>query len=136
VAYLQCSAESAGCANTNPSFLGGSFALGLTGQGIFHNSAASYQSDLTGQASISGTGITGGNLDVNNFGAAFAGDPIAATGSSVAAPASTGRGTAVLAASNPAATYNLIYYLIDDDTALLFGQGASPIATGVIARQF
>jgi hypothetical protein len=137
VAYQQCSAESAGCATMNPSLLGGSFALGLTGQGIFHNSAASYQSDLIGQVRLSGTGVTGGNLDVDNFGAAFEGDPVTATGSSITAPtASTGRGTAVLAASNPAATYNLIYYLIDDDTALLFGQGASPIAVGAFTRQF
>jgi hypothetical protein len=136
VAHEQCSAESAGCASTTPSLVAGSFALGLTGQGIFHNSTGSYQPDLSGQVTLSGTSVSSGNLDINNFSAVFTADPIASTGSSVTAPASTGRGTAVLALSNPTATYNLIYYLIDDDTALLFGQSGSPVAIGNLARQF
>jgi hypothetical protein len=136
VAYQQCVPGSGACATTNPTLLGGSFALGLIGQGVFHNSAASYQPDLSGQVTLSGTGITGGTLDINNFSASFAGDTITATSSSIGVPSATGRGTATLVASSPAATYTLIYYLIDDKTALLFGQGASPVAIGTIARQF
>jgi hypothetical protein len=136
VAYEQCSTESAGCASTTPSLVAGSFALGLTGQGIFHNSTGNYQPDLSGQVTLSGTTVTSGNLDINNFSAVFASDPIASTGSSVTAPGSTGSGPAVLALSNPTATYNLIYYLIDDDRALLFGQSGSPVAIGSFARQF
>jgi len=38
--------------------------------------------------------------------------------------------------SDPAATFKLVYYLIDDSTALIFDQDTSPITTGIIARQF
>ncbi len=133
-AYQQCVPPAAAC-STALSLLGGSFAIGLTGQGIFHDNASLYQPDASGQVTLT-TSITGGNLDVNIFSAVSLADPITSTGSTVGTPAANGRGTATLATSNPASTFKLIYYLIDDNTALLFDQDATPIATGIIARQF
>lgn len=115
---------------------GGSFATGLIGQGVFHNGASSYQPDASGQITLTSTGITGGNLDINTFSSGSPMDPISSTGNSIGAPAANGRGTAVLVVTGPAATFNLIYYLIDDNTAVLFDQDTTPIATGIIARQF
>ncbi len=135
MAYQQCVPPAAAC-SASVALLGGSLATGLIGQGVFHNSPSSYQPDASGQISFSGTGITGGNLDINNFGSVSPTDPIAASGNSIAAPAANGRGTAVLAVTTPVATFNLIYYLIDENTALLFDRDATPIATGILARQF
>jgi hypothetical protein len=134
-AYQQCVPPAAAC-STSVALAGGSFATGLIGQGVFHNSPSSYQPDASGQISFSGTGITGGNLDINNFGSVSPTDPIAATGNSIGTPAANGRGTAILAVTAPVATFNLIYYLIDDNSALLFDQDTTPIATGIVARQF
>lgn len=135
IAHLQCVSGAAACP-TSLSLPGGSVAAGLTGQGIFHNAPTSYQPDAAGQITLSGTGITGGSLDVNNFSAVFAGDPIGVSGSSIGVPATNGRGTATLALTSPAATYNLIYYLIDDNTALLLDKDSTRVATGVIVRQY
>jgi hypothetical protein len=134
-AYQQCVPPAAAC-STAVSLAGASFAVGLIGQGVFHDSPSSYQPDASGQITFSGTGITGGNLDIDSFSALSPTDPIAAAGNSIGTPASNGRGTAVLAVASPAATFNLIYYLIDDNTALLFDQDTTPIATGIVARQF
>jgi hypothetical protein len=135
IAYLQCVPGAAACP-TSLSLPGGSVAAGLTGQGIFHNAPTSYQPDAVGQITLSGTGISGGSFDVNNFSAVFAGDPIGVSGSSIGAPAANGRGTATLALTSPAATYNLIYYLIDDNTALLLDKDTARVATGAIVRQY
>jgi hypothetical protein len=131
-AYQQCVPPAAAC-STTVSLLGGSFAVGLTGQGVFHDNASSYQPDVSGQATLGSTSITAGNLDINTFSSVSPSDPITAT---IGAPSTTGRGTAVVTATGPAATFNLIYYLIDDNTALLFDQDTTPIAAGIIARQF
>ena len=80
-------------------------------------------------------GITGGNLEINNFSAVF-GPDLVSSGSISSPDATTGRGTLVLKASSPSATYNLIYYLIDDYTALLLDQDNTAILTGVVARQY
>ncbi len=127
-AYQQCVPPAAACAES-VTLLGGSFAVGLTGQGIFHNSASSSQPDASGQIALT----SGGKLDINFFGSTSPADPITVA---IAAPTTTGRGTAVVTATGPAATFNLIYYLIDDNTALLFDQDTTPIAVGTIERQF
>jgi hypothetical protein len=140
LAYQQCGPQSAGCAvPSTPELLGASFAMGLTGEGLFHSPPAlpaSYQPSVSGQIASTGTSVSGGNLDINNFSAVFPMDLIGSTGSSIVAPAANGRGTATLAATNPVVTYNLVYYLIDDDTALLFSSVASPVAIGAVAFQF
>ena len=134
-AYQQCVPPAAAC-SSSVALLAGSFATGLTGQGVFHDIAGSAQPDASGQIAFNGTGITGGNLDINTFNSVSQTDPISATGNSFGTPASNGRGTAVLTTTSPAATFDLIYYLIDDNTTLLFDQDTTPIATGIIARQF
>jgi len=121
---------------TSTAALTGSLALGLVGQGAFHNSPGSAQGDVTGQITVSSGSVTSGNLDINNFSAVFAADPITTTGTSMGTPGTNGRGTLVLAVSNPAATYNLVYYLIDTKTAVLFDQDTTRIAVGALALQF
>ena len=132
LAYSQVTAD----ASSPPST--GSFAFVVGGQGMFHDVSGSAQPDVDGQLTLSGAGFTGGNFDINNFNAVFKMDPVNTTESTITAPASNGRGTAVLEGQNPAITYNLVYYIIDDNTALLFDQDTTPprVAIGSIARQF
>jgi hypothetical protein len=111
----------------------GGFALGLAGQGIAHNARATAAQNVDGHfAGISGTA---GALDVNFF-AARAGDPL--TSIALSAPSTLGRGTLVLTASSPPASYNLIYYLMSANQALLFDQDAnsSLVLIGTLERQF
>jgi hypothetical protein len=126
-AYLQSSV-------TEPA--AGSFALKLAGQGIFHAQPASFQQDVEGQATLTASAVSSGNLDINDFNAGIQTDPISTTDSSIASPASNGRGTAVLVATNPDVSYNLVYYVIDGNTALLFDSDTNRIVIGTIARQF
>jgi hypothetical protein len=133
-AYQQCFVASA-CSSGTPSLTAGSLALGLTGQGIFHNNSAAYQQNVDGQLTTS-TSISSGTLDINNFNAVFPADPVTTTGSSIGSPSTSGRGTAVIVTTNPAATYNLIYYLIDDNSALLFDQDTTRVLRGALVRQF
>jgi hypothetical protein len=143
---LDSTAVSTGAAyiqSTTAALSAGNFALGLTGQGLFFKSAASFQQNVEGAFTLSGFI---GNLDINIFGdEPFEGDPILVSGSSIATPnATTGRGTAspasnapfILDATNPDATYNLVYYMLDVNTALLFDQDKSFQLTGILARQF
>jgi hypothetical protein len=127
VAYAQQSASAS---------LQGSFAIGVGGQGIFQDSTNSHQQHAEGQIALSGTNVSAGNLDINNYNAVYPSDPVS-TASSLGVPTGTsGRGTAVISVTAPGATYNLIYYLIDENTALLFDQDTTRAVTGVIARQF
>jgi hypothetical protein len=114
----------------------GRFAANLAGQGIFHSAPGSAQEDAGGQFTLSGLTLTGGDLDINNFNAVFLNDPVNASTSSIVAPATNGRGTAVINVNNPTAHYNLVYYVIDNNTALLLDQDTTLIATGIIALQF
>jgi hypothetical protein len=124
VAFQQTSAAS---------LTSGGFALGLAGQGIAHGSRATAAQNLDGH--FSGTSGSAGALDVNFF-AARAGDPL--TSVALSAPSTTGRGTLVITASNPSATYNLVYYLVSSNQALLFDQDAnsSLVLIGTLERQF
>jgi len=126
-AYLQSS-------TTEPA--AGSFVLNLAGQGIFHNQPSSVQQDVEGQVTLSASAVSSGNLDINDFDAGIQTDAISTTDSSIAAPAPNGRGTAVLVATNPDVSYNLVYYVIDANTALLFDSDTNRVLIGIIARQF
>jgi hypothetical protein len=121
--------------NSATAFTAGSFALNLAGQGIFHNQPSSVQQDVEGQVTLNVSAVSGGNLDINNFNAGIQTDPISTADSSIAAP-TNGRGTAVLVATNPDVSYNLVYYVIDDNTALLFDSDTNRVLIGIIARQF
>ncbi|MGD0401765.1 MAG: hypothetical protein ABSB66_01090 [Candidatus Acidiferrales bacterium] len=125
-AYLQNS-------TTEPA--AGSFALNLAGQGIFHNQPSSVQQDVEGQVTLSASSVSSGNLDINDFDAGIQTDAVSATDSSITAP-TNGRGTAVLVATNPDVSYNLVYYVIDANTALLFDSDTNRVLIGTIARQF
>jgi hypothetical protein len=134
-AYQQCVPPATAC-STSDALLAGSFAIGLVGQGVFHSDSTADQPDASGQASISSTGgVSSGTLDINTFGTPTSSDPIT-TGSSLGTPDADGRGTGTIVTSNPSSTFKLVYYLIDDSTALVFDQDTSPIATGIIVRQF
>lgn len=131
VAYLQ---------QPSPAALAGDFGLALIGRGVFPNAPTSYQADADGQAVLAGTFISSGTLDINNYETPPYSDPIATdtstTPSSIGAPATNGRGTAIIITTNPPATYNLVYYLIDANTALLLGQDKTRVETGIMVRQF
>lgn len=138
---LDSSAISSGTAYlqaASPAALAGNVALQLAGQGVFYNDPGLYQSDAVGEAAISGSAFTSGSakLDINNYGTPpLLSDPIG-TSSSVTAPASNGRGTMVLNPTNPPATYNLVYYVIDANTALLVGQDTTRVLNGIVVLQF
>lgn len=133
-AYQQCGPSSAGCAAVAPAVSAKSLALGLIGQGIFHNNTSSYQQNIDGQISLDDSGITPGSIDIAAYPSPYAGDPITAV--TLESPSSIGRGTTVVTASTPAATYNLIYYLIDDKTALVFDQDKTTVLRGSFAQQY
>jgi hypothetical protein len=119
-----------------PTTVVGSFTANLAGQGIVHSAPGSAQQDVGGQFTISGLTLTSGNLDINNFNAVFFGDPVNTTTSTLVAPATNGRGTALINVNNPKAHYTLVYYVIDNNTALLLDQDSTLAATGIIALQF
>lgn len=134
VAFQQCGPLSTGCAASTPSLTAASLDIGLIGQGIFHSNVTSVQQDLSGQLSISSAVITSGNLDINTFPTPLPQpDPVSSV--SLGSP-SNGRATVVVSATSPTATYNLIYYLIDDHIALLLDQDQTQILIGATARQF
>ena len=120
-----------------PSTVTGNFSFGLAGQGIFHNAPALYQQNLSGQVNWTGVEALSGTIDINNFSAVFAGDLIFTTNTTIAAPDTTsGRGTAVIQGMNPNVTYNLTYYIIDANTALLFDSDTTRVLVGTINLQF
>ncbi|MGB9244250.1 MAG: hypothetical protein WCC03_12930 [Candidatus Acidiferrales bacterium] len=113
----------------------GIFALGLGGQGILH-SAPSNRTDASGQITLAGTSVGLGNLDINTFNSVFQSDPLDTTNSTIAAPDATfGRGTAKILGTNPAVTFNVSYYIVDDNTALLMGTDTVRTQTGIITLQ-
>jgi hypothetical protein len=84
-----------------------------------------------------GIGGGGGKLDINTFNATFPSDIISTATSTLSAPAATtGRGTMLLNGTSPNVTYNLAYYPINGNAALLFDLDKTRIAIGVIALQF
>jgi hypothetical protein len=113
----------------------GIFALALGGQEIL-NSAPSNRTDASGQITLAGTAVGLGNLDINTFNSVFQSDPLDTTNSTIAAPDATlGRGTAKIVGTNPAVTFNVSYYIADDNTALLMGTDTVRTQTGIITLQ-
>jgi hypothetical protein len=119
----------------------GSFAFNLTGQGIFHNQQGSYQQDAVGQLVFSGTAITGGNVNINNYGSIFPSATVVTNSTTLGAVSgSFGRGTMKLTLSVPQGggtpVYNMAYYYVDPSTYLLIDLDNNRIANGIIADQF
>ena len=129
VAFLQ---------STTPTTFTGDIAFSLNGQGLLHNSPASIQGDTTGQVEfgLATTATDAGFLDVNRFSAVFPGDPVNVPTTTITTPAALGRGTAVVAGMNPSVTYNLVYYLINGSTAVIFDSDATRNMTGFALQQF
>ena len=122
---------------TIPAAVTGNFSFGLAGQGVFHNTPADYQQNLSGQVTWGSVASVSGTIDINNFNAVYLGDPIFVTNTTIAAPDATfGRGTAVVQGMNPNVTYNLTYYVVGNNTALLFDSDANRYLIGTIELQF
>jgi hypothetical protein len=121
----------------SPTAVGGSDSFGMAGQGIFHNQPALYQQNLSGQVTWNGSVALSGNIDINNFNAVFPADPIFITGTTLAMlDATSGRGTATFQGMNPNVTYNVAYYVINSNTALLFDTDTTHVLIGSINSQF
>jgi hypothetical protein len=142
---IDSSSVSAGLAyfqTASPAPLSGNYAIGLFGQGVFNNSPASYQSDATGHAVLASTEVSSGDLDINAYGADYPSDPITTsittttTGSSITTPGTNGRGTATLVGTDPPATYTLVYYVVNANTALIIGQDKTRVQTGIFILQY
>jgi hypothetical protein len=116
--------------------LQGSFALRAGGQRVFQSFANSDEQYAEGQVTLSGTNVNAGNLDINNYNAVYQTDPISPASAQTVPSGTNGRGTDVISVTAPDATYNLIYYLIDENTALLLDQDTTRPVTGILARQF
>jgi hypothetical protein len=120
-----------------PTTVTGNFSFGLAGQGVFHNAPALYQQNLSGQVTWSSVEALAGKIDINNFNAVYLGDPVFTTNTTIAAPdATSGRGTAVIQGMNPNVTYNITYYIVDANTALLFDSDTTRVLIGTINLQF
>jgi hypothetical protein len=120
-----------------PVAIGGNDSFGMAGQGIFHNEPALYQQNLSGQVSWSASAGLAGNLDINNFNAVYLTDPIFTTGTKLLTlDATSGRGTATIQGMNPNVTYNLAYYVIDGNSALLLDTDSTRVLIGTINLQF
>jgi hypothetical protein len=124
--------------STTPTTFTGNIAFSLGGQGLIHNTIASIQGDASGQIQfgLAVTAANAGMLDINKFNAVFAGDPVNATTTTITAPAALGRGTAVVSGMNPNVTYNLVYYLVNSNTALVFDSDTTRNMTGFVLQQF
>jgi hypothetical protein len=120
-----------------PVAIDGSNSFGMAGQGIFHNERALYQQNLSGQVTWSGSEALSGNIDINNFNAAYPPDPIFNTGTKLLTlDATSGRGTAVIQGMNPNVTYNVAYYVINGNTALLLDTDTTRVLIGTNNSQF
>lgn len=111
-----------------------SFRLGA--QGLIHNAVSSIQANVSGQLRLPVTTSTGGTIDINNFSAVFPNDPVNVATTTIVAPSTLGRGTAVLSGTNPNVTFNVAYYVIDADTAVVFVTDASRNMIGAVTQQF
>ncbi|MFZ3332048.1 MAG: hypothetical protein WA197_15545 [Candidatus Acidiferrales bacterium] len=131
IAYQQ------GSLSTSPA---GTFALNLTGQG-FAKSSGSFEQDLGGQIVLTtGSTTIGGTLDFNNpatNGSPFSGLPVSTT-SMLTTAASNGRGTMLLktTAGGLPANFNLVYYIVNPTTVLLFDSDNNRVANGVLSLQY
>jgi hypothetical protein len=131
VAYQQ------GSLSTQPQ---GSFALNLTGVG-FAKSSGSFEQDLAGQIGLAtGSTTVTGTLDFNNpanNGSPFSGLPVSSS-STITTAASNGRGTMLLktTANGLSANFNLVYYIVNGNTVLLFDSDSNRVANGVLSLQF
>jgi hypothetical protein len=108
----------------------GSFALNLSGVA----SQVGVEQDVTGQLAINSTTLYG-TLDINNFQDKGLSQGLEIqSGSTLVSPDSNGRGTLTLQTTQ--ATFPLAYYLVDNNTVLLFETDSSRVMVGTLMKQF
>jgi hypothetical protein len=109
----------------------GSFAFNLKSNA---NTSTFDEEDVIGQIAVpGGTLVPLGNIDINEKGTLTAGAPIE-NSSAIVAPDKDGRGTLTLDAKP--ASYSLVYYVVDNTTALAVESDGQRVATGIVVRQF
>jgi hypothetical protein len=114
----------------------GAIAIGISSQGIFYNSPSLYGQNLDAEVNFLSTTGSAGNIDINNFNAVYAKDPINTATTSLAAPSPLGRGTGTLSGTNPNVTFGLVYYVVSPNLSLLLGSDATRTNTGVLGLQY
>jgi hypothetical protein len=114
----------------------GTFAMVFGGEGVSESPNGAPPQDMVGAAAFGATVASTGHLDINNFNAVYTADTVNATASTVTVPSTLGRGTAVVAGTDPAVSYSFVYYIVDNNTALVLDQDTVRVGTGAIARQF
>lgn len=118
---------------TSASTPSGSFALNMTG--VANNSQT--EQDFEGQFGTGTSGALTGNLDINNAEVNGVDANIPFTSSSIATVGSDGRGTPLtLHTSSPSTNYPLAYYVVDDNTTLVFETDGVRVLTGIIQKQY
>lgn len=116
--------------------LAGTFAFDFGGEGVAQGQNGAPPQDMVGAAAISASISSTGHLDINNFNAVYPADVVNATSSSISTPSTLGRGTVVIAGSDPAVSYSFVYYIVDNNTTLVLDQDTVRVGTGAIVRQF
>lgn len=118
---------------TSGSTPSGSFALNMTAAA--NNSGT--EQDFEGQFGIGNTGTITGNLDINNAEVNGIQANVPFTSSSITTVGTDGRGTPLtLHTSSPSTNYPLAYYVIDDNTSLVFETDGVRVLTGIIQKQY
>jgi hypothetical protein len=109
----------------------GSFALNLSGVAA----KAGGEQDITGQVAAASNGTLTGAVDFNNFQAnnIYQGLEIL-SGSTILSADSNGRGT--LTIDTAQGTFPLAYYIIDENTVLLFETDRQRVLPGTLMKQF
>jgi hypothetical protein len=107
----------------------GNYGFNTTGQ------TGNGEQDINGSVAAAGSTALTGYLDINETGTVFLNTPLA--GSSIAAPATFGRGTITLATAKPtSASFTLAYYVVDNSTVLVLEMDHVAVTLGTMARQF
>lgn len=115
----------------------GSFAMSFAGEGVSKVANTATPQDMEGQAYFNSTIAGTEYVDINDYTSIFKADPFDTSTSSISAPSSPlYRGTATIALSNPEASYSFVYYVVDNNTALVLDQDTLRVGTGIVARQF
>lgn len=110
----------------------GNYVLNMSGVA---NSSQSEQ-DFEGQFGTGTNGALTGNVDINNAEVGNVDLNVPLTSSSITTVGADGRGTPLtLHTSSPTTSYPLAYYVIDDNTALVFETDNQRVLTGIIQKQ-
>jgi hypothetical protein len=111
----------------------GSYAINMSGIATSTQS----EQDFEGQFGIGTSGALAGTLDINNAEVGNVDASVPLTSSSITTVGTDGRGTPLtIHTSSPSTNYPLAYYVIDDNTALVFETDNIRVLVGIIQKQF